>query len=88
MKIEMTNTQRMAVATVIAEYMRTPDPIQEITDCSAQPPVSTKLSELLPLFMAGPWNQPKDEEAKAHGKPAEQSSAPEGQKTWEPGESL
>lgn len=72
MKIELTNSQRMAICTLLAEYERGSDPIVEFTDCSENPPVTINLEELLPLFM-GPrspvvWNDTPLNRARATGR--------------------
>lgn len=54
MKIEVTNSQRMALCTLISDYMRMPETIERFVDCSIEPVVETTPPELLNLFMDAP----------------------------------
>jgi hypothetical protein len=69
--LQITRSQQMAIATMIAEYElhaadtqpNRPLPV-EFVDCSVDPPVTTRLEDLLPLFMGGAVG----ERPKTHGK--------------------
>jgi hypothetical protein len=50
--IKITHSQRMAICTLLADYInRVPEPLLELVDCSVDPPVAIKPSELLRIFM-------------------------------------
>jgi hypothetical protein len=49
--VVLTESQRMALCTVISEQMRRPDGPEVHIDCSQSPPVETTLGDLLAIFM-------------------------------------
>lgn len=51
MRLTITESQRMALCSLIAEYLRKPDHTEVFINCSAGPPVETTPESLLDLFL-------------------------------------